>query len=498
MKPNSLKKNALVIFAAVLIVSVLTAAILIPLGRTFTYYVHEYNPYSDVIPEFKTPGVVEVVSKEKQGTEWKIVFRAVAPGETAVMIDCPHEDQSFALNDTMGTFFRVTKLGTIIEPARLSFHGFHFLCAGIFVCLAFIGVYLFLQYRRQKQWCFFSHDTILHLGLSMFFLLLSLLFLGLQVFCLLHPEDANGELLLFVVQFALSALTLASLPVVLLFSAAVSFSNFWLVRHEGFRVKNLLGVVLGAFLLCGVGVCLILAIANANFVLTIDTKTVILSLVRTSVSVLYLYFALVFFATQYVCVIAARRKPAFDKDYIMILGCAIRKDGTPYPLLKGRIEKAIEFFDLQKKATGKEAMFLPSGGQGDDEVISEAECIRRYLIMQGVEESQILPEAASTSTLENMRFSKALIDERTEKAKVVFSTTNYHAFRSGVLANDVGLDADAVAGKTKLYFWPNAQIREFVALLSRSWKLHLMLCLLLLISSVVLSNLGTIANLLFR
>ena len=498
MKPNRKKKNVLVILSAALIVAVVTVVILLLVDRTFTYYVHEYNPYSDVIPEFETNGVVEVVSKEKLDGEWKIVFRSVAPGETAVTIDCPHASNEGELHDAMGIFFHVTKAGTIIETGRLNFHGFHFMCGGFFVCLMFISMYLFLQYRRQKKWNFFTHDTILHLGLSLFFLLQALLFFAFEIYCLICPEDANGELLFIVVQYALSGLTLASFPLVLLFSFAVSVSNLWLVRHEGFRVKNLLGVVLGAFLMFGVGLCLILAIANVNVVFVIDPKTVILSTVRTAVTTLYLYFAIVFFATQYVCVIAAHRKPDFDKDYIMILGCAIRKDGTPYPLLQGRIDKAMEFYNRQLEATGKEAMYLPSGGQGSDEVISEAECIRRYLLAQGVEESRILPEAASASTLENMRFSKELIDKRTPNAKVAFSTTNYHAFRSGVLAADVGLDADAVAGKTKWYFWPNAQIREFIALLSRSWKLHLLLSLLLVIASLLLSYMGAVVEHLIR
>ena len=72
------------------------------------------------------------------------------------------------------------------------------------------------------------------------------------------------------------------------------------------------------------------------------------------------------------------------------------------------------------------------------------------------------------------------------------------AFRSGVLAADVGLDADAVAGKTKWYFWPNAQIREFIALLSRSWKLHLLLSLLLVIASLLLSYMGAVVEHLIR
>lgn len=51
------------------------------------------------------------------------------------------------------------------------------------------------------------------------------------------------------------------------------------------------------------------------------------------------------------------------------------------------------------------------------------------------------------------------------KAKVAFSITNYHVFRSGIFAGQAGLKAEGMSSKTKWYFWPNALIREFVGLL---------------------------------
>lgn len=42
-----------------------------------------------------------------------------------------------------------------------------------------------------------------------------------------------------------------------------------------------------------------------------------------------------------------------------------------------------------------------------------------------------MPETKSTNTLQNMKFSKELINN--DKAKIAFSTTNYHVFRSGIL-----------------------------------------------------------------
>ena len=196
--------------------------------------------------------------------------------------------------------------------------------------------------------------------------------------------------------------------------------------------------------------------------------------------------------------IASFRRPPLEQDYILILGCAIRKDGTLYPLIKGRADRAILFYQKQKEAIGRAPVLLPSGGQGGDECMAEAEAVRRYLLEQGIPTSDILAETQSANTLQNMQFSKALIDEQKPDAHVLFSTTNYHVFRSGILANDAGLHADGIASKTKWYFWPNAQIREFVGLLVRSWKLHAVLLAALLAFSVLLSNLGNIISLFMR
>lgn len=148
---------------------------------------------------------------------------------------------------------------------------------------------------------------------------------------------------------------------------------------------------------------------------------------------------------------------------VYILGCGIRKDGNLLPLLKGRVDKAIEFYNKQLEATGKKAVFVPSGGQGSDEIISEGEAMKRYLIENGIPEEQIIPETRSTNTLQNMKFSKELIGN--SNANVAFSTTNYHVFRSGIFAGQAGLKAEGMGSKTKWYFWPNAFIREFVGLL---------------------------------
>ena len=68
-----------------------------------------------------------------------------------------------------------------------------------------------------------------------------------------------------------------------------------------------------------------------------------------------------------------------------------------------------------------------------------------------------------------MEFSKKLIEERegsAEDKNIIFVTTNYHVFRSGVWAGLANLRAEGLGSDTKWWFWPNAFIRECVGLLA--------------------------------
>lgn len=55
-------------------------------------------------------------------------------------------------------------------------------------------------------------------------------------------------------------------------------------------------------------------------------------------------------------------------------------------------------------------------------------------------------------------------------AKIAFSTTNYHVFRSGMFANMAQMHAEGIGSRTKWYFWPNALVREFIGLLTYQKK----------------------------
>jgi len=173
--------------------------------------------------------------------------------------------------------------------------------------------------------------------------------------------------------------------------------------------------------------------------------------------------------------LAAKHVPSGDRDFIIILGCGFRKDGSMSPLLRGRVDRALAFWRDQQSQSGRTAVLVPSGGQGSDETMPEAEAMRRYLVEQGVPGDKILPEDRSTNTFQNMAYSKALIDASHPGGKVAFATTNYHVFRSGVWARLAGLEAEGMGARTIWWYWPNAFMRECAGLLARRWRQELVM-----------------------
>ena len=93
-----------------------------------------------------------------------------------------------------------------------------------------------------------------------------------------------------------------------------------------------------------------------------------------------------------------------------------------------------------------------------------------------------------------MKYSKDKIDKINKDANISFSTTNYHVFRSGVIANEIGIVCEGIGSKTKWYFYSNALIREFVANLVQEKKNHIILLILINISLLILVFIGKYYN----
>lgn len=267
--------------------------------------------------------------------------------------------------------------------------------------------------------------------------------------------------------------------VILFICVLLGISNVELIRHEGFRLHNALSLLVAG--LYGGGTMAVYLIADKlyeSIFVPLGLNTNPVFIVLSTVIPLFLllvlcYFECILAGTGILGWIAARAVPAYDKDYIIILGCSIDKRGGLLPLLRGRVNRAVRFAWEQEIATGKALRYVPSGGQGPNEIMSEGSAMGFYLMTHGAEEYEVIPEKQSRNNWENFCFSKKLIEEMTPHPKVAFATTNYHILRSGILANKAGLDAQGIAGDTKWYFWPNGFVREFFGILAMERKVHL-------------------------
>lgn len=181
-------------------------------------------------------------------------------------------------------------------------------------------------------------------------------------------------------------------------------------------------------------------------------------------------------------------KPKFDKDYLIVLGAGLLNGEQVTPLLAGRIDAGIAFIHQQLSKTGKRAILVMSGGQGSDEKIPEALAMRNYALSKGVADTDILLEDKSSTTLENLRFSKKILDDRSKGVSYqsAFVSNDYHIFRAGVFARLVGLNSDGIGSRTARFFLPNAFIREYIAMILMYKKRHIAACLGLIIIAILL------------
>ena len=256
------------------------------------------------------------------------------------------------------------------------------------------------------------------------------------------------------------------------------------VKNNGFSLTSMLPFLMAGFL--------VLLIASPTIVNYFDPDVRhIIVFVLGLFTLEGLWFSFTFMALlfySWVYRLLPRRR---QYDYIIIHGAGL--DGPrPTPLLAGRIDKALELWNKQHQH-GK---FVVSGGQGADEIVSEAQAMRDYLLEKGVPADAILMEDKSTTTWENLRYSLAIINadratgvDATSSAAVASSgdvtttasdvsgtatsssgfttavvTSDFHVFRCAEYAHNLGIKADGIGSHTKGWYWPTAFIREFIAI----------------------------------
>ena len=148
-------------------------------------------------------------------------------------------------------------------------------------------------------------------------------------------------------------------------------------------------------------------------------------------------------------------------DYIIVLGAQVREDG-PSVVLKYRLDAAIDYL-----TENPDTMCIVSGGKGQNEPVSEAEGMSKYLIQNGIDSARIVLEDKSTNTVENIKNSKELMELPCNGIGIV--TNNFHVFRATQIAEKQGLEGVyGIAANSNVLYLPNNVLRECCGIL-KDW-----------------------------
>ena len=142
-------------------------------------------------------------------------------------------------------------------------------------------------------------------------------------------------------------------------------------------------------------------------------------------------------------------------DTIVVLGTSI-EDGGPTPHLRMRLDAAIDAAERYPRA-----VIIPSGGLDTGETVSEARVMAAFMEERGIEPERIIIEPRSTSTYENLVYSRPLA-----KGDTVVITSGFHTLRAGLWCRWMDWDTVTLGSPTPWAVGLHWRVRECLAL----WK----------------------------
>lgn len=235
------------------------------------------------------------------------------------------------------------------------------------------------------------------------------------------------------------------------------------IANEGKFVNNMLVLGYGVFILINF---LIISFKPEPILNFYDGVWIVF------ISLIFYYLNIIFIFQNFYALIISSLSRKRKSHFIVVLGAGIIEDKVT-PLLQARLDKAIKI-----KKRNLDAVFIVSGGQGPDEMVSEAEAMRKYLLSQGVSNKDIIMEENSTNTKENLIYSYDIMKKYETNPFAIIVSNYFHILRAGFLSRQLKIDATVSGGASKTYFYPNTYVREFMALLVMFKKTHIIAFLL--------------------
>ncbi len=479
-----MKRNIIKISVLSVLLIVLTSSIVLLKGRVYTA-TFSFNPDDEInFSVDNDKGNIKILDKKIKDNQYIVKVKALKPGIVYLKLD--YRD----VEDLKVLYIHKSLVITENNYFGKS-NGSEVIPISVLILLFYIIVLLIKEYRISMKKNIYQYKNIAYLGIIVF-LTVSFINILQSIFHYQGFYSSIDNIIRssLVVSFYLFPITFITFILVI-------FNNIRLIKREGKSLKNLLGLFLGIY------ICISTILPDFIYSKLLRYQIVdiynlngpgpyLYNFFETLNYLLIAYLECVLIGTIVIAVKSTRKKPLYNQDYMIILGCKIREDGGLTPLLKGRVDRALSFREEQLQNTGKDLIFIPSGGKGNDEVIAEGEAIKNYLLEQGIHKKNILVENKSKNTYENIKYSYQLINNK--KANICFSTTNYHVLRAGLIATEQHIKINGIGSKTKAYFWINAFIREFIGTLYSEKKKHLLVLGIVVIVLISMISITYFAN----
>ncbi|MDN5314520.1 MAG: SanA protein [Clostridiales bacterium] len=146
--------------------------------------------------------------------------------------------------------------------------------------------------------------------------------------------------------------------------------------------------------------------------------------------------------------------PRDNYDAALVLGCGVYNNEYPSPLLRERLDAAVELFH-----EGVVNKLIMSGDHGQDNY-NEVAVMKQYAIDEGVPSEAIFMDHAGFSTYESVFRARDIF----MADSVLIVSQEYHVYRALYVAEALGLEAYAVsADKTRLSGQTARDLREILA-----------------------------------
>lgn len=146
---------------------------------------------------------------------------------------------------------------------------------------------------------------------------------------------------------------------------------------------------------------------------------------------------------------------------VITLGAMVRPDGTPSGSLWHRINACYDYLTENENSVA-----VLSGGKGDNEPMTEAQCMYDYLVDKGIDKDRLIIEDKSENTEANMKNSYKIIEENNLNKNVAIATDSYHQLRVKIIARRMGVteSVGAVNSDSPLSVFPTYWVREWFAI----------------------------------